>query len=196
VVLERGNQKRVEPPGRPPDIDCGLSRPCGLRPFREPSAYRRRCAGEALGEWARRHPGRDAHRSGAEAAARALAPAPKKERSGRGPLFRGKDFEEQLVVAGVAADGEPLHLVLIGVGIEAQQLGDAAVDVARESGSTVRGRGPSGAGGLPAGAATQVAAAIEVSTVPLRRRGVIGRSRMGAVWPSVRMRLWGKRRGA
>ncbi len=63
---------------------------------------------------------------------------------------------------GVAGDGEPLHFVLVDVGFEAEQLGDAAVEIAERIGRIlfvlerhVR------ALGVPARAAAEIAAAIE-----------------------------------
>ena len=81
--------------------------------------------------WRRRPPVRGARRSARRSRRASRRSVVKKERSRRGPASRdAEDFEEQVAVAVVAGDREPLDFVLVHVGFEAEQLGDAAVEVA------------------------------------------------------------------
>ena len=73
-----------------------------------------------------------------------------------------ENFEEQILEAGVSGDGAPLHFVLVDVGFEAEELTDAAVEIADGIGRIlfvlerhVR------AACVPARAAAEIAAAIE-----------------------------------
>src|ERR1017187_6681401 len=88
-----------------------------------------------------------------------------------------QNLKEEILVAIVAAYGEPLDLVLVRVGVEAQQLGDAAVDIAeriREVLLLVQRHAR--AGRLPARAATEVAAAVKRQNRSLLEgRGIIRR---------------------
>ena len=91
----------------------------------------------------------------------------------RGPASReAEDVEEELLEAVVAADREPLHFVLVGARLEAEQLGDAAVEIAERIGEVLllierhlR------AARLPARAAAEIAAAVERRAPWLRRTG-------------------------
>ena len=88
-----------------------------------------------------------------------------------------QDLEEEIAIAAVAGDREPLDLVLVRVGVEAEQFGDAAVEIAEGIGRIlfllerhVR------AACLPARAAAEIAAAIERQHCGLvERRGIVSR---------------------
>ena len=67
---------------------------------------------------------------GAEAPAGQPARVEKGAVDARSSVGGAEHFVEQSAVAVVAGDGEPLHLVLVSIGDEAQQLGHTAVDVA------------------------------------------------------------------
>ena len=101
----------------------------------------------------------------------------------RSGIGKAEDLQEQIAITAVAAHGEPLHLVLVHVGVEAQQLGDAAVEIAEGIGGILfvferHAR----AAGLPARAAAEVAAAVEREDRGfLEWRGVVGRGGMRQV---------------
>ena len=90
---------------------------------------------------------------------------------------QAEDFEEQIAITAVAADGEPLHLVLVHIGVEAQQFGDAAVEIAERIGGVLLVfERHARAARLPARAAAEVAAAVEREDRGFfERRGVVGR---------------------
>ena len=87
----------------------------------------------------------------------------RKLRSRRGPAsVTLQNLEEQVFEAVVSADREPLDLVLVDVGFEAEEFADAAVEIAERIGGIlfVLER-QMRAAGLPARAAAEIAAAIE-----------------------------------
>ncbi len=101
----------------------------------------------------------------------------------RAGIGEAEDVQEEAAETIVAGAGEPLDFVLVGAGVEAQELGDAAVEIAERIGEVLLLLdGQARAAGVPARAAAEIAAAVEGQHGGLlERRNVIGRGSVGQV---------------